>query len=126
MKYKVVFLLSLFLMILSSCNKFEADDLIGTKWTGSLTCNEWNETERVDLGFEFEYGKASFSYLEYGKQYPETGVMLYTLEGNDFTIEKANEILNGRWLFSNDDKNHITLTKTADTQVFTISLTKRK
>ena len=126
MKQKLTLLLGLFLMIFSSCTKFESDDLIGTKWTGSMTCNEWTENETVDLGFEFEYGKASFTYLEYGKQYPENGVMLYTLDGNEFIIEKANETLNGTWAFNHESKDKITLTKSVGTQVFTIDLIKRK
>ena len=79
-----------------------------------------------DLSFEFERGKATFTYLPYGEQNPEKGVMLYNISDDRMTIQNANEVLNGIWTVTKENKEMLILTRNVEDQVYTISLHKRR
>ena len=116
---------SLALLFCAGCNKIDVDTFIDTYWTGTLTDTKAND-ERSDVSFKFGTGKADFVYLPYGEQYPETGVMLYEIAGNQMTIDKANETLNGIWTINKTGKETLSLTRRSDSETLKISLIKRK
>lgn len=114
------------LIALFSCTKFESDNLAGTFWNGTLTATDYAEGEYTDLAFAFKEGKADFTYLQYGELVPEEGIMLYSMSEETFTIEKANEILNGDWNIVNATRQEMTLERTEGSNTLTISINNRK
>ena len=123
---KITLLLTMAAIVISSCSKFETEDLVGTYWTGSMTSTAIQSGEKTDLSFEFKEGKADFTYLPYGDQPPETGVMLYTLSEGVLTLTKANEVLNGAWNIIYRKGGHMTLEKSSQDDILTINIQKRR
>lgn len=114
------------LVSLFSCTKLESSDLVGTFWNGTLTATDYAEGIHTDLAFAFKDGKADFTYLQYGELVPEEGIMLYSMSEETFTIEKANEILNGDWNIVNATRQEMTLERTEGSNTLTISINNRK
>ena len=126
---KKTFILQLIMItsvLLSSCSKFETSDLIDTFWTGTCTSSEYLDGEHNDISFDFENGKANFTILYYGEQYPESGVMLYSISNDILTISKANEMLNGEWKILFRKGKDMTLERTVEEEILTLKLQQRK
>ena len=122
MKFRLSLLPVLMCIIMAGCSKIGGNDLAGTRWTGELTSTEFEADQRNDLSFDFYEGKADFTYLKYGEQYPEKGVMLYSATESTVTFSKANEDLNGEWTISSQKGKDMTLTRTN----MTINLRRRQ
>ena len=112
-------------LLIASCSKLDMEFLVNTYWTGTMTSSDAPEMSS-DLSFEFDKGKADFTYLPYGEQYPEKGVMLYSISDGKMTIQSANEILDGVWNISKENNKTLYMTQTADGKTFTIRLDKRR
>lgn len=112
-------------LLIASCSKLDMEFLVNTYWTGTMTSSDAPEMPS-DLSFEFDKGKADFTYLPYGEQYPEKGVMLYSISDGKMTIKSANEVLDGVWNISKENSKALHMTQTADGKTFTIRLDKRR
>ena len=123
---KILKMLVVAAIVVTGCSKLETKDLINTYWTGSMTSTAFQEDEKADLSFEFKTGKADFTYLPYGEQHPETGVLLYSLADNVLTLSNANGMLNGDWSIIHKKGEHMTLEKTEGGETRTIEIQKRR
>ena len=115
MKFRLVLLITAFSIMTVGCSKFSGNNLAGTRWSGELISTEFEDGERNELSFEFDNGKADFTYLKYGEQHPEKGVLLYTATESTVTFSKANDDLNGQWTISSLKGKDMTLTRTNTT-----------
>lgn len=113
------------ILALFSCTKLETDDLTGSFWNGTLTATSFANGEHADLAFDFKERKADFTYLPYGELKPEEGVMLYSMTEDTFTIQSANEILNGEWKIASATKLEMILERTDGKNTFTIKINKK-
>ena len=113
------------LIALFSCTKLETDDLVESFWNGTLTATSFADGEHADLAFDFKEGKADFTYLPYGELKPEEGVMLYSMSTDTFTIQSANEILNGEWKITSATKQEMTLERTEGKITLIIKINKK-
>ena len=113
-------------LFMTGCSKVSVNDLIDTYWTGTCVSTEYSEGQKDDLSIDFFTGKADFTYLKYGEQYPETGVMLYEVSGQTLTLTKANEILNGEWSIEYHKGKDMTLSRNQEGGTYTITLRKRR
>ena len=112
-------------LMIISCSKLSMEYLADTYWTGTMISSD--DTEKPhDLSFEFDKGKADFTYLPYGEQYPEKGVMLYSLSDGKMTIQSANAVLDGIWNLTKEDSKTLRMTKTMENTTLTIRLDKRR
>ena len=122
MKFRLLLLTAVLCIFTAGCSKFSGNDLAGTRWSGEFISSEFEDGERNELSFEFDHGKADFTYLKYGEQYPEKGVLLYTATESMITFSKANDDLNGQWTISSQKGKDMTLTRTN----MTINLRRRQ
>ena len=123
--YRLLSLCIICFSFIVSCSKITLEDLQGTYWTGTMTSSEAMEMPN-DLSFEFDKGKADFTYLRYGEQAPEKGVLIYSISDGKMTIQRANEALDGVWNITKENGGTLLLSRTADGQISTISLQKRR
>lgn len=126
MKFRLSLLPVLLCIITAGCSKLSGNDLADTRWTGEFISTEFEDGQRNDLSFEFYEGKADFTYLKYGEQYPENGVLLYTSTETTVTFSKANEDLNGEWTISSQKGKDMTLTRQKSSTTLTINLRRRQ
>ena len=113
-------------LFMTGCSKVSVNDLIDTYWTGSFVSSDYSDGQKDDLSIDFFTGKADFTYLKYGEQYPETGVLLYEVDGQKLTLTKANEILDGEWNIDYHKGKDMTLSRNQDEKQLTITLRKRR
>lgn len=128
MKRFVKFAASIAMIALTGCSKIDVDskDLQGTYWTGTLHHSDAAQDEFDNVSFEFDYGHADFTYLEYATNVTEEGVALYEANGDIMSFSKANTLIDGQWTITIAKGERMALERSHEDKMLTLELIKRR
>lgn len=128
MKRFVIFAASIAMIALTGCSKIDIDsnDLMGTYWTGTLHHSDYAQDEFDNVSFEFDYGHADFTYLEYATNETEEGVALYEANGKVISFSKANTLIDGPWTITIAKGERMALERSHEDKMLTLELIRRR